>query len=186
MRRVGFLLLTLLCAFPALADSYKGGPITIGTFTYLGETPQGNSQYEIAFNTTGITVDPLQLNVSIVNQRSGATFGTFPTVGPPIVVTGYVNCPCTFINYGVYFAGGGPGPFPIQLVNGQTFVAYLATNSPPFLPSPGNTYVTVGESGPILLRAVPEPGTMLLFGSGLAGLIARRGLLKKPVTRYLR
>jgi hypothetical protein len=42
------------------------------------------------------------------------------------------------------------------------------------LPSPGNTYVTVGESGPILLRAVPEASTMLLLGSGLVGVIARR------------
>jgi hypothetical protein len=81
----------------------------------------------------------------------------------------------------------GPLPiFPFNIVSTvDTTVpgdfAFKTISAPPITDGTGNTII-IGEApqgnvlvpGGILVAGVPEPGTMLLMGSGLAGLVAWR------------
>jgi hypothetical protein len=156
---------------PALANSV----ITIGTFTYLGPNSQGRSQYEIELNTNGVTAEPFTLvGVAIGSNNGGATFEIPTTADFDLTITGggFGNCPCTsiFLSLGISPSGR---PVTFLLANGTPFTAY-ALDTSTLLPLSGQFFIQPGQSVPITLTAVPEPGTALLIGFGLASLVIRR------------
>ena len=171
MRRLFFAF--LLVTAPAFADS-----ITIGTLTYLGTNSQGYSTYQVVLNTTGITAEPHLVDIGIGANQIGATYGPFNSVdtitfGPG---GGVPNCgPCPSISVIAWF----PNDKTFLLANAESFTPWKST-SPLIVPLPGHSTILAGQSAPIIITSVPEPGTAFLIGIGLASLIARRRFSSSP------
>lgn len=176
MRRL--LLLVLFLTSPCFADSVAfPDAITIGTFTFVGISQSAygiDNVLRVTFNTTGVTAQPLVLNLGFGNQWGGATFGPFTSVGTFTTTGGIIACApgseCPFLSILVFWPNY---PVSFLLANGKTFTPLEGTGSL-ILPLPGQQYVQPGQSVPILVRPVPEPTTMLLFGTGVLCHLARR------------
>jgi hypothetical protein len=168
MRRLGFLF--LLLTFPsiaALADS-----ITIGELTYLGLNSQGVSQFQVQIDSTnGITAAPLTFLG--LEGANGALEGISHTFNTAQTTEYYFSwtCPCTAFTFVLEFNDEGK-LFTFLLANGKPFTAYDATFST-ILPLSGQTSIRIGQSVPIRIAEVPEPGTALLLCGGLACISAK-------------
>ena len=68
----------------------------------------------------------------------------------------------------------------IDIALGTDWDIWFGTMGSDWIPNDDPDYVPQGWEGTLELTAVPEPGTMLLVGSGLVGLfgIGRKRLLK--------
>jgi hypothetical protein len=77
MKKLAFFLLLSLFAY---GQEPWSGTITIGTFRYLGTSPQGTSQYEAFFDTTGVTAKPLTIYwMNMIVGPSAMQFEQFTT-----------------------------------------------------------------------------------------------------------
>ena len=149
--------------------------LPIGTLTYLGENSQGASQYRIQIDTTGITAEPFTNLVAEVGGKLGAgTIGIPTTAGfTQIISEGFTNCPCTSFFFALFLSDIPSHPVTFLLANGQSFTAYSKDIST-LLPLEGETFLQPGQSVPIVLTAVPEPGTLFLTCSGILVFLVRR------------
>jgi len=106
-------------------------------------------------------------------QVLGWNAGVFTTMPPPYAqpIIPPHFCPCEAVVFTMTLLN--PGPF--RLANGQLFDPNTTINMI-LEPLPGQTYLQYGQTFSIVLTSVPspvpEPGTWLLFASGLLGLAA--------------
>lgn len=169
MARMVFVLLFL--STPALANSI----ITIGAFTYLGPNSQGLSQYQAVLNTNGVTAEPFTfIGYGFGENGGGVCCPSIPTTAGPITITvTFGRCPCSSFSFTLLLPGSPNKPFTFLLANGQLFTAYSVDTST-VLPLPGRSSIEPGQSVPVQITAVPEPGTALLIASGLTCFVGRR------------
>jgi hypothetical protein len=70
----------VLLALSVCATAFGQNTITIGKFRYLGTRPQGISEYEAFFDTTGVTLEPLRIEwMNIIVGASAVQEGSFYT-----------------------------------------------------------------------------------------------------------
>jgi len=174
MHRLPLLLLPfallLSLSSTAFADS-----LAIGTLTYLGENSQGASQFEIRIDTTGITAKPFtNLSAEVGGIDGQAGIGIPTTAGFTEIFTNRVSdCPCTSFFFGLFLSNNSQ-PVTFLLANGQPFGKNISI----LLPLPGETFLQPGQTEPISLTAVPEPGTLFLTCSGILALLMRQTRLR--------
>lgn len=173
MARLVFVVFVLLfLSIPALANSVAS--VTIGTLTYLGPNSEGASQYQIDLDSHDVTAEPFMSIVAVIGNDLGAESIEIPTTaGFNLVITrGFNNCPCTSISLSLVISYDTSQKVTVLLANGKSFTAF-AVDTSTILPLQGQSFIEPGQSVPIELTAVPESGTALLLGIGLAGLLVR-------------
>lgn len=157
-----FVCLLALCSL-ARADS-----ITIGALTYLG-TEDGVSGYQLSLNATGITLQPLSF-ADVILSIKGVVLDAGPMTTPTFLLfTGGQDrvlpaCPCSSVLLDLSFLSPN-SQLTFTLINGQSFTT--SSNVLVNLHSAFGKRLVAGQSIPITLVSVPEPGTWALFGSGL-------------------
>lgn len=172
-------------AFLALAFSFlvtcvaSADSITIGSIQYLGTTSQGAGAFKVTLNTSGISV-PLTINNAVLSY-GGASQSTGILTTPTTLLfiidpkSGSLGTSLNSATFQLSF-GTGNGPVTVTLANGQQFTVKPIDWTKMF-PLSGQNALLAGQSVPITLTSVPEPGTLSLFGAGLLslGALYRRG-----------
>jgi hypothetical protein len=173
VRRWPLLFVLFLLTAPAFANS-----ITIGSLTFLGTsdaTSPHKPMFLLELNTQGVTFDsyapewpyPLFFEAQVFGWDAGVFTTMPPPFAPPIIPPHF--CPCEAVVFTMTLLN--PGLF--RLANGQLFDPNT-TITLILEPPPGQTYLQYEQTFSIVLTSVPEPvpepGTLLLFASGLLGL----------------
>jgi len=172
--RAYLLLVGFLAAAATLAEANS---ITIGQLEFLGTNPQGTSAFKVTLDSNGITASPLMLKNLVLSESGRAQSSgsiTFPAAILFVAGPGFVlpACPCKYVQIDLFLPTQGR-VFTLQLANGALFTT---SSTPKFFlrPLPGQKFLSAGESAPIVLTSVPEPGAMALISGGLAVLCYRR------------
>lgn len=167
---VAILFVALLAPVAARANS-----ITIGQLQYLGTNSQGMSAFKVTLNTTGVTAAPLVLSNVFLTEK-GVTQQTGSLTTPVAILfaggpgLGLPGCPCPSINLQLQLSPNG-NFVTFQLANGELFTTRSNANFV-LLPLAGHKHLEPGQSVPLVLVAVPEVQSSILFLSGMAAIIA--------------
>jgi len=163
---IRFLVLAVLiltgCAW---ADS-----ISIGSIQYLGTTPQGESAFKVTLNSSGISSMPLTVSNAALSF-GGATQTTGSLTTPTtllFMISGNGSSGAALFQLSF---GNGSGPFTITLANGQSFTI-RSIEWTKLSPIAGESCLRPGQKMPITLTTVPEPGSLVLLGTGLVSISA--------------
>jgi hypothetical protein len=181
IRKVGLALATLvllgLAAAPnARADTFTftgtltpGSPVQLFSFTVGNSSSvliRGTANFDLALSLFDGVGDTLNIAV----DEDG--------LGPPFVATLQDGFGDLFLTPGTYFLGVTPLPLlPGSNLNEGFFFAFdqfgTELTFDDFGFTGGNFTLEISGPGVTEAAAIPEPATMLLLGTGLAGVVAR-------------
>jgi len=161
-------------AFAGMGGALTGGPTASFNQDYV--YPSGWGQWELGLNGFVLTLDQGSIDVT------GFLSGSFPLAANPAVFT--LAWPQNWLDH-VYRASESSVPgvtdLGLEIKNLDTtanLVLMVAENFP--------VDVSIRLTGDlILVSTIPEPGTGLLLGGGLAGLVLRRRRLSCRPSRPL-
>lgn len=167
---VRFLILAVL----ALSGCAWADSITIGSIQFLGTTGQGQSAFKVTLNTSGISSSPLMVSNAALSF-GGTTQSTGSLTTPTTLLFMLPAKGSAGIALFQLSFGSGNGPFTITLTNGQSFTI-SSTEWTKLSPLDGESCLRPGQKVAITLTTVPEPGTLILLGTGLmsVGAMVRR------------
>jgi len=163
----------LIVAVLALTGCAWADSITIGSIQYLGTTPQGESAFKVSLNSSGVSSTPLM--VSDAALSFGGLTQTTGSLTTPATLLFMIPGSSGAALFQLSF-GNGSGPFTITLSNGQTF-RVSAVEWTKLMPLVGESSLRPGQKVAITLTTVPEPGSLVLLGTGLVsigGMVRRR------------
>jgi len=151
------------------------GPMSVSSLTVY-YAPFGGSSlviggtYSVYLSTTSAAVNGLSTNLASNRGADWTLFGTFAAgtdTNPSITITGT--------------------PFSYDPANGNLLMEIFGAGQANVCNGCGNGYIEADQTGTVESRALsyltgstPEPGTLVMFGSGLIGLagIARRKFMR--------
>ena len=168
-------LLWCLIFLPTLS---RADSITIGQLQYLG-TEDGVSGFKVTINTAGVTLQPLKFEIAALSVKSGFQ-NAGPVTSPRVILfTGGTGrplpaCPCSSVILQLSFLSPNQ-QITFVLADGTTFTTHSTLHVNLHAAS---GRLNAGDVTPIRLTAVPEPGTLLLVGSGF--LLAGRKIARPP------
>jgi hypothetical protein len=163
--------LALLIMVAGTTGAAWANSITIGRLQYLGTNPQGVSAFKAILDPTGVTSTQLSIfNLTLSVNGSSQSTGPITTPTTLLFVGGPDHplpaCPCAMVGLQLFLSADNK-PVSFRLANGELFTT--AGSASFLLVSPtGQRVLEPGNSVPITLTAVPEPGTLALIGTGLA------------------
>jgi hypothetical protein len=170
-------LLALLLMVGGATSAASANSITIGQLQYLGTNAQMISAFKVILDPTGVTSTQLNL-FNLTLSVNGSSQSTGPITTPTtLLFVGAPDhplpaCPCAMVGLQLFLSADNK-PVSFRLANGTLFTT---AGSASFLlvPPTGQRVLEPGNSVPITLTAVPEPGTLVLIGTGLAVVASSR------------
>jgi hypothetical protein len=161
-------LLVLLCG---VTSAGWANSVAIGQLQYLGTNAQSISAFRVILDPTGVTSTQLNFaNVTLALKGSSQSAGAITTPTTLLFLGGpgqaLPSCPCQMVGLELLLSDNHK-PITLRLANGQ-LITVPALTSITLQRSGGRTALEPGDSVPIVLTSVPEPGTLVLMTTGLA------------------